>query len=102
LIKDLRILVHGIPYEMTFIVIQSSVLNSNYFMLLGHPWLRDVKVFHDWGNNTITIQGANIVKIIHVTKKLGPPTKCPKVLVCYNFHFGIFDEEEDLMFATKP
>jgi hypothetical protein len=24
------------------------------------------------------------------------------VLVCYDFHYGIFDEEEDLMFATKP
>jgi hypothetical protein len=23
------------------------------------------------------------------------------VLVCYDFHFGIFDEEEDLMFATE-
>jgi len=47
LIKDLRILVHGIPYVMTFIIIQSSVLDSNYSMLLGHPWLRDVKMSHD-------------------------------------------------------
>jgi hypothetical protein len=47
LIKDLRILVHGIPYAMTFIIIQSSVLDSNYSMLLGHPWLRDVKMSHD-------------------------------------------------------
>jgi hypothetical protein len=23
------------------------------------------------------------------------------VLVCYDFHYGIFDEKEDLMFATK-
>jgi len=46
LIKDLRILVHGIPYAMTFIIIQSSVLDSNYSMLLGHPSLRDVKMSH--------------------------------------------------------
>jgi hypothetical protein len=37
LMKDIRILVHGIPYEMTFIIIQSSVLNSSYSMLLGYP-----------------------------------------------------------------
>jgi hypothetical protein len=37
LIKDLRIFVHGIPYVVTFTVIQSSVLNSSYFMLLSHP-----------------------------------------------------------------
>jgi hypothetical protein len=57
-------------------------------------------VFHDWGNNTITIQGAGTIRTIHVTKKLGTPTKHLEVLVCYDFHFGISDEEEDLMFAT--
>jgi hypothetical protein len=30
LIKDLKILVRGIPYVVTFIVNQSSVLDSNY------------------------------------------------------------------------
>jgi hypothetical protein len=35
LIKDLRILVHGIPYAVTFTIIHSSVLDSNYYMLLG-------------------------------------------------------------------
>jgi hypothetical protein len=47
LIKDLKIFVHGIMYVVTFIVIQSCVLDSNYSMLLGHPWLKDVKMFHD-------------------------------------------------------
>jgi hypothetical protein len=70
-------------------------------MFLGCPWLRDVKVFHDWGNNTITIQGVNIVKTIPVTKKLGAPTKRLEILVCYDFHFGIFDEEKDLMFDIE-
>jgi hypothetical protein len=37
------------------------------------------------------------IRTIHVIKKLGAPTKHPKVLVCYDFHYGIFDEEEDLM-----
>jgi hypothetical protein len=62
LIKDIKILVHGIPYVVTFIVIQRSVLDSNTFMLLGRPWLRGAKVSHDWGNNIITIQGTNIIK----------------------------------------
>jgi hypothetical protein len=70
-------------------------------MLLGRPWLRDVKVYHNWGNNIITVQGACIVKIIPIIRKLGPPTKRPKVLVCYDFHFIIFDQEENLMFATE-
>jgi len=35
LIKDLKILVHGIPYVVTFIVIQSNVLDYSYSMLLS-------------------------------------------------------------------
>jgi hypothetical protein len=62
LIKDLKNFVHGIPYGMTFTIIQSSVLNSNYFMLLGCPWLRDAKVFHDWGNNIIILQPLDLLK----------------------------------------
>jgi len=100
LIKDIKILVHGIPYVVTFIVIQNSVLDSIYYMLLGHPWLRDAKVFHDWGNNTIIIQITNIVRTIPIIRKLGAPTKHLKVLICYDSHFKISDEEEDLMFAT--
>jgi len=40
-------------------------------------------VFHDWGNNTITIQGMGIIRIIPIIKKLGATTKCLElVLVC--------------------
>jgi hypothetical protein len=47
LIRDLKIYVHGIPYITTFNVLQSSVVDSSYSMLLGRPWLRDVKMAHD-------------------------------------------------------
>jgi hypothetical protein len=84
LIKDLKIIVHGISYSINFTVIQSNVLDSNYSMLLGRPWLRDAKVYHDWGNNIITIQGTGIVRTIPITKKLGAPTKHLELLVCYD------------------
>ncbi len=86
LIKDLKFFIHGIPYAVTFTIIQNNVLDSNYFMLLGCPWLRDVKVSHDWGNNIVIIEGADIVRTIPIAKKFGAPTKCPKVFVCYDFH----------------
>jgi len=101
LIKDLKIFVHGIPYTITFIVIDSSVTNFSYSMLLRCPWLRDAKVSHDWGTNIITIQGATTIKTIPITKKLGAQTKRPKVLVCYDFHSRILDEKEDVMSSTK-
>jgi hypothetical protein len=101
IIKDLKIFVHEIPYVVTFIVIHSNVMNFSYFMLLGHPWLKDTKVSHGWGNNIIIIQRMGTIRTIHVTKKLRTPTKHTKVLVCYDFHSRIFDKEKDLMFATK-
>jgi hypothetical protein len=52
-----------------------SVLDFSYSMLLNCPGLRDAKVSHDWGNNTITIKGTSIVRTIHGTKKRGAPTK---------------------------
>jgi hypothetical protein len=55
LIKDLKIFVYGIPYTITFTVINSNVLDYSYSMLLGHAWLKDEKVSHDWGTNIITI-----------------------------------------------
>jgi len=101
LIKDLKLFVHGIPYMVTFIVINNNVLDSSYLMLLGRPWLKVAKVSHDWGTNIVTIQGANTVRTIPITKKLGIQTKRPKVLIYYDFHYGIFANKEDVMFATR-
>jgi hypothetical protein len=75
LIKDLKIYVHGICYIIMFIVLQNRVVDSNYSMLLGRPWLRDAKTAHDWGSNIVTIQGNGTVRTIKVTKHLGGEVK---------------------------
>jgi hypothetical protein len=54
LIKDLKIYVHDILYITTFIVLHNSVVYSNYSML-ERPWLKDVKMAHDWGCNIVAI-----------------------------------------------
>ncbi len=61
LIKDLRILVHEIPYTINLNVIESIFLDFSHSMSLGCPWLRDAKVSHGWGKNIIIIQGMRIV-----------------------------------------
>jgi hypothetical protein len=102
LIKDLKIYVRGIPYITTFIVLQNSVVGFSYSMLLGRPWLRDAKVQHDWGSNIVTIQGNGTVQTIIITKHLGSEVRRPEVLLYYNYHNGITNEKEDIIFATKP
>ncbi len=75
LIKDLKIFVHGIPYTNTFTIINTNVLDSSYSMLLGCPWLRNAKISHLWGTNTITLQGTSTIRTIIVTKKHSVQTK---------------------------
>jgi hypothetical protein len=96
---NLKIYVHEIPYV---IMLQNNVIYANYFMMLGRPWLRDAIIAHDWGNNIMTIQGNGMVRTIVVTKHLGTKVKQPQVLLCYNYQNGIINEEEDIIFATKP
>jgi hypothetical protein len=48
LMQNMKILVYGIPYVMTFMVLQNNALDANYLMLLGKMWnLWDAKVSHD-------------------------------------------------------
>ncbi len=102
LIKDSKIYVHGIIHITMFIVLKNIVIDSSYSMLLGRPWLRDAKMAHDWGNNIVTIQGNGTIITIIFTKHLGGEVRRPKVLFCYNYQNGITEEEEDIIFATKP
>jgi hypothetical protein len=101
LIRDLKIYVHDIPYITMFIILQNSVVNSSYSMLLGRPWLRDAKVAHDWGSNTITIQGNGTIKTITVTKHLGDEVRRLEVLLCYDYQNGIAYREENIIFVIE-
>jgi hypothetical protein len=60
-------------------------MDVDYSMFIGKPWLRDAKVTHDWGNNTMTIQGIGLVRTIVVIKHLGIEVKGPKMLLCYDY-----------------
>jgi hypothetical protein len=70
-------------------------------MLFGRPWLRDVQVTHDWGNNMIIIQGNGTIQTITMSKHLGTNLKRPEVLLCFDYQNGITNEEEDMMFANE-
>jgi hypothetical protein len=56
-------------------------LDSSYSRLLDHPWLKDVKIFHNWGNNIIMIKGIATIKTILVIKKFKTPIKQPKIFI---------------------
>lgn len=47
LIKNPKIHIHGFAYIVTFIIMNNSLLDVSYSMLLGHPWFPNAKVNHD-------------------------------------------------------
>ncbi len=57
--------------------------------------MRNAIIAHDWGNNTMTMQGNGMVRTIVVIKHLGAKVKQPKMLLCYDYQNGIIDEEKD-------
>jgi len=99
IIKKFKIHVHGIPYVTTFTVLQNSMVDFSYSMLLGRLKLKDAKVTHDWGNNVIIVQGNGIVRTILVNQKLGAKTRRPQVF-CYDLMEGLTYEEDNLIFKT--
>jgi hypothetical protein len=48
------------------LLLQNSVIDVTYSMLLGRPWSRYAKITYDRENNTMTIQGNGIVQTIVV------------------------------------
>jgi hypothetical protein len=88
-------------YVATFIVLKNSVVDFNYFMLLGRPWFRDAKVTHVWGNNVIIVQGNGIIITVSINRKFRAKTKRPQILVCYDLLERLIDEKEDMIFETK-
>ncbi len=72
----------------------NKAVDPTYSMLLGHPWLWDAKVIHDWGTNMVTIESNGIVKPIFVSKYLNGNIRGPQIIISYNFMEGVIDEEE--------
>jgi hypothetical protein len=47
------------------------------------------------------MQGIGTVQTITIFKHLGSEVRRLEVLLCYNYHNGITDEEEDIIFAIE-
>jgi hypothetical protein len=73
-VRNMRIRFHGIPYTIFFTVIDTKFVDPTYSMLLGKPWLHNVKVVQDWGKDLVTIEGNNATKTIQIPRYLNNNT----------------------------
>jgi len=44
---NIGIRIHGIPYVVTFTLMNNKAIDLTYSMLLGRPWLQNAKVIHN-------------------------------------------------------
>jgi len=56
IVPNIRIRIHSIPYIITFTMMNNKVMDLMYSMLLGCPWVHDVKVIHDSKNRTFKFE----------------------------------------------
>ncbi len=94
IIPNIKIKIHGMPYIITFMVMNKKSVDPTYSMLLTHPWLWDAKVIHSQGTNMVTIEGNIIVKTIFVSIYLSGNIRRPQMVVNYNFMEGVTYKEE--------
>jgi hypothetical protein len=66
IISNVEIWIHGIPYIVTF-TIMNNAIDPIYFMLLGVLGYEISRMIHDWGTNMVTIVGCTL-KIVLVSK----------------------------------
>jgi hypothetical protein len=55
LIQNLKIDLGGCTFKILITILQMEDTLEVYSIFLGRPWLKQAKVHHDWGNNTLTI-----------------------------------------------
>jgi hypothetical protein len=100
IIPNIKIRIHDIPYIIAFTIMNNKAVDPTYSMLLGHPWLRNAKVIHDWGTNMVTIKDNGIVKTIFVSKYLSGNIRKPQTIVSYNFMEGVTNEEAEILLCS--
>jgi len=54
LIQNLKIDLVACVYKILVTILKMENGVEAYFMFLGRPWLKQVKVHHNWGDNTLT------------------------------------------------
>jgi hypothetical protein len=72
------------------------------YWMLFIPWLHNIRVIHELGNNLITIEGNGIVHIIAITKYMDNNTKWQEVFLYYDFINEVTNEKEDVVLETNP
>jgi hypothetical protein len=70
LIKNLKIGLIGCKYKIDVTMLNMENGTKTYSMLLGRPWLKQVKANHNWGDSPLTITMGKRTMTMSTIKKI--------------------------------
>jgi hypothetical protein len=104
LINNLKFDLVGCEFKIFVTVLDMGNETETYSMFLGRPWLKHVKAYHNWGDNTFTIITRE--RTMAVNTILKNPLKLSKRLKYvddgYDWEEGLLNEEEEQLYNAVP
>jgi hypothetical protein len=102
ILATVAITTHGVSTPATFVIID-MLDSSNFPVILGRPWLRDMNAIHDWSRNQIRIHRQGKTVVIPVD---GCITRAKANQIRHsagtNWVKGLSQEQEALVFHANP
>ena len=102
ILSTVAITTHGVSTPATFVVIDMPD-SSNFPVILGRPWLRDMNAIHDWSRNQIRIQRQGKTVIIPVDSCI-TRAKANQIRskAGTNWVQGLSPKQEAMVFQANP
>lgn len=102
ILRHLRVSIHGVEFELTFIVLDMQG-EDGYELLLGRTWLRGASAKQDWGADTITFDGPlGPVTAPVCPRRPPPPSKRPQAIEELDYVQGFTDDDERVFLDANP
>ena len=102
ILSHVAITTHGVSTPATFVIIDMPN-SSNFPIILGRPWLRDMDAIHDWSRNQIRIHRQGKTVIIPVDSCI-TRARAHQIRQSAGTHWGegLSQKQEAMVFQANP
>jgi hypothetical protein len=100
LTQNFKIDIARCTFKISVIVLQMEDTSKGYLMFLRRSWLKQAKIHHDWGNNTLTIMVNTKIMTLSTNKQImvNPSQKPCNFDDTYDWKGGLIDGDEECLY----
>lgn len=103
MLRQQVVTVHGLQFQVNFVVLRMKDAGSAYKMLLGRPWFKTAKLKQDWEKNEVILKkGKKTIRLPMGSKKELTKEHKPMMAQTINLAEEIEDDEEDSYLQANP